>query len=56
MKESNLNGFLFASLDEKFLPKLDLLLKERICFKGAKFFQPVLIPIEKGSNNKASRV
>ena len=30
--------FLFASVDHKVLPKRGLLFKERICFKGSKFF------------------
>ena len=37
-KGNNFCNFLFASLDDEALPKMDLLLKERICSYWSKFF------------------
>ena len=47
-KENNFCGFLFASLKNKAIPNARLLLKERICFWGSKFFPSTVDPYEKG--------
>ena len=37
-KGDNFRDFLFAYLDDEVFPKWGLLLEERICSKGSKFF------------------
>ena len=51
------NGdFLFAYLEDEDFAKRGLLLKERICSDGSKFFLSELTPNETGDKNENERV
>ena len=52
LKGDNFSGFLFASLDDVAFLRLGLLLQERICSKGSKFFPVRVDPLSWEAENK----
>ena len=55
-KGDNFPDFLFAYLQDEVFQKRDLLLKERICSEGNKFFSLRVDPNEMGGKNENKRV